>query len=444
MTVWNQCLDELKKSLDQENFARWVQRLAFVEFDEKQSVLTLGHPSIAFLNAAENAVGAAIVRALATVVGKEATVTYRGLDANTPVWEVAPNDPVSTEPKKNTFSSGLLPQLSFETFVEGPSNSIAFAAAKRVSEFPGSNYNPLFIYGGVGLGKTHLMHAVGNAMLQNNPALKILCVSAQGFMSDFTNAVRTSTYAEFDAKYQHLDALVIDDIQYLCGDKRVIQNKLFDIFEKLVPFGKQIIFTSDTYAKSLKAMDERLISRFTQGLSVEVEPPELETRAMILLKKAQLLNFDLSEEVAFYIARNIKSNVRELEGALQRLMAYHMFRVTGPVTLDVAREALHSLIDIPTVPITIEQIQTTVAEYFGIALSDLYSSKKTKSVVVPRQVAMYLAKELTRYSYPEIATKFAKKDHTTVMHAVKKIAAERKTDSSLNYKIHVVEQMLKN
>ena len=445
MTIWNDCLTLLCNDLDGDNFARWVQKLTFLGFDENRSVLRLGHPSMAFLNGAQTAVGEAVERALQAVATPGATVSFEAtplLDDNPETPEPAAK-PAPAPDLKEAFS-GLLPQLTFDNFVEGPSNSIAFAAARRVGEFPGSNYNPLFIYGGVGLGKTHLMHAVGNAMRAADPSRRVLCVSAQGFMSDFTNAVRTNAYADFDAKYQNLDALLIDDVQYFCGDKRVIQNKLFDVFEKLVPFGKQVIFTSDTYAKSLKAMDERLISRFTQGLSVEVEPPELETRAMILMKKAQLLDFDLPEDVAFYIARHIKSNVRELEGALQRLMAFNMFRHTGPVTQASAREALHSLIDIPVVPITIEQIQAAVTDYFGIGLSDLYSSKKTKAIVVPRQVAMYLAKELTRYSYPEIAARFGKKDHTTVMHAVKKIEAERKIDSALNYKIHVVEQMLKN
>jgi chromosomal replication initiator protein len=321
---------------------------------------------------------------------------------------------------------------------------LAFAATQRIAECPGTNYNPLFIYGGVGLGKTHLMHAVGNKMLQNNPNCKILCVSAQNFMNDFTTAVRENTYDQFNNKYHNVDALFIDDVQYLCGDKRQIQNKLFEAFEKLVPYGKQIIFTSDTYARSLKAMDERLISRFTSGLSVEVEPPELETRAMILQKKAMTNNFNLPDDVAFFIAKHLKSNVRELEGALQRLMAYHMFRSAGPVTVEMAREALHSILISSTAQLTVERIQGVVAEYFKISLADMYSKRRLKSIVVPRQIAMYLCKELTKSSLPDIGDRFGKRDHTTVLHAVQKITAYRKTDSDLNYKIHVLEQMLKN
>lgn len=444
MDFWNECLKILSQELDVENFDRWVQKLSFVSYDKADQKLTLGHTSLSFLSMAESAVGSAVVSAAARAAGVPVDVRYQTVSAPEAVQENAPYTKEPAKEAKEKPFTGLLEQLTFDNFVQGPSNSIAYSAALRVSEYPGNNYNPLFIYGGVGLGKTHLMHAVGNNILSKDPGKKIYCVSAQGFMSDFTNAVRTNRYTEFDAKYQSLDVLLIDDIQYLCGDKRAIQNKLFDIFEKLVPYGRQVIFTSDTYAKSLKAMDERLISRFTMGLSVEVEPPELETRAMILMKKAQLQRFDLPEDVAFYIARNIKSNVRELEGALQRLIAYHMFRSEGPVTVEFAREALHSLLDIPNVPITVEQIQKAVADYFGISLSDLYSIKRNRSIVVPRQVAMYLAKELTRHSYPEIAARFGKKDHTTVMHAVAKIEKDRKSDSELNYKIHVVEQMLKN
>lgn len=263
-------------------------------------------------------------------------------------------------------------------------------------------------------------------------------------MNDFTEAVRTNNYAGFDNKYQNIDALFIDDIQYLCGDKRQTQNKLFDIFEKLVPNGKQIIFTSDTYARSLKDMDERLISRFTSGLSVEVEPPELETRVAILQKKSIVQDFDLPEDVAYFIAKNLKSNVRELEGALNTVIAFTRFSNKQHLTIEMAREALQSILVASTAQLTIERIQGVAAEYFKVSLADLYSQSRLKSVALPRQITMYLCKELTNSSLQEIGDRFGKRNHTTVIHAVKKIADLRSKDKDLNYKIHVLEQMLKN
>ena len=458
MEFWNLCLKLLAATISSADYDRWISALNCKEWDKENKVLVLTHANLMLLNTIEKNFGSSIQGIVNGLAGQPVNITYQA--------EVSENQEIENEPesdpngqlvlfkkksKEDTEDQnqdgkavGLLPSLTFSSFVEGPSNSLAFAATQRIAECPGTNYNPLFIYGGVGLGKTHLMHAVGNKMLQNNPNCKILCVSAQNFMNDFTTAVRENTYDQFNNKYHNVDALFIDDVQYLCGDKRQIQNKLFEAFEKLVPYGKQIIFTSDTYARSLKAMDERLISRFTSGLSVEVEPPELETRAMILQKKAMANNFHLPDDVAFFIAKHLKSNVRELEGALQRLMAYHMFRSAGPVTVEMAREALHSILISSTAQLTVERIQGVVAEYFKISLADMYSKRRLKSIVVPRQIAMYLCKELTKSSLPDIGDRFGKRDHTTVLHAVQKITADRKTDSDLNYKIHVLEQMLKN
>lgn len=448
---WNTCLNLLRTHLSANDFERWIGVLYCKKWDETTKVLTLTHPTLQVINTVEKDFGSKIQLIANLVANAECTVCYQAEAVQDELdFEVPP--PPSQEPvptQKVTQSTGkgigLLPNLTFNSFVEGPSNRLAFAATQRVAEHPGNNYNPLFIYGGVGLGKTHLMHAVGNQMLQLNPNCRVLCVSAQTFMNEFTTAVREHGYDQFDNKYHNVDALFIDDVQYLCGDKRQIQNKLFEVFEKLVPHGKQIIFTSDTYARSLKAMDERLISRFSQGLSVEVEPPELETRAMILQKKAQASDFDLPDEVAFFIAKNLKSNVRELEGALQRLMAYHSFNSNGgSVTVELAREALHSILIASTAQLTVEKIQGTVAEYFKISLADMYSKRRLKTITVPRQIAMYLSKELTKSSLQDIGDRFGKRDHTTVLHAVQKITDGRKKDSELNYKIHVLEQMLKN
>lgn len=453
MEFWNLCLKMLAATITSDNYERWISGLNCQSWDKENQVLVLTHANFYALNTIEKNFGSTIQAIVNGLAGQSVSISYQAeTNDDTATTEFDEDGQGKLFKKENDLpppqeegkAVGLLPSLTFESFVEGPSNSLAFAATRRVSEYPGTNYNPLFIYGGVGLGKTHLMHAVGNQMLKNNPNCRILCVSAQNFMNDFTTAVRENTYDQFNNKYHNVDALFIDDVQYLCGDKRQIQNKLFEAFEKLVPYGKQIIFTSDTYARSLKAMDERLISRFTSGLSVEVEPPELETRAMILQKKAMANHFDLPDEVAFFIAKNLKSNVRELEGALQRLMAYHMFKSNGPVTVEMAREALQSILVASTAQLTVERIQGVVAEYFKISLADMYSKRRLKSIVVPRQIAMYLCKELTKSSLPDIGDRFGKRDHTTVLHAVQKITDARKTDSDLNYKIHVLEQMLKN
>ena len=459
MEFWNLCLKLLAATISSADYDRWISALNCKEWDKENKVLVLTHANLMLLNTIEKNFGSSIQGIVNGLAGQPVNITYQAEISESQEFEAETesdrngqlrlfseekNKEDTTNQNQDIKAVGLLPSLTFSSFVEGPSNSLAFAATQRIAECPGTNYNPLFIYGGVGLGKTHLMHAVGNKMLQNNPNCRILCVSAQNFMNDFTTAVRENTYDQFNNKYHNVDALFIDDVQYLCGDKRQIQNKLFEAFEKLVPYGKQIIFTSDTYARSLKAMDERLISRFTSGLSVEVEPPELETRAMILQKKAMANNFDLPDDVAFFIAKHLKSNVRELEGALQRLMAYHMFRSAGPVTVEMAREALHSILISSTAQLTVERIQGVVAEYFKISLADMYSKRRLKSIVVPRQIAMYLCKELTKSSLPDIGDRFGKRDHTTVLHAVQKITADRKTDSDLNYKIHVLEQMLKN
>lgn len=445
MNFWEQCIEKLETIVSPKDFERWISPLVFLNWDEESCTLTLGHKTLQAIETIERNFGVIIKTVASSIVNKTVNVQYQTQD-EVPVCPepkldlLPPGD--ETEAGKNAF--GLRKQQTFESFVSGTSNQLAFVAAQNVGENPGKNYNPLFIYGGVGLGKTHLMHAVGNRMVERDPNARVLCTSAQTFMNDFTEAVRTNNYAGFDNKYQNVDALFIDDIQYLCGDKRQTQNKLFDIFEKLVPNGKQIIFTSDTYARSLKDMDERLISRFTSGLSVEVEPPELETRVAILQKKSIAQQFDLPEDVAYFIAKNLKSNVRELEGALNSVIAFTRFSNKPHLTVEMAREALQGILVASTAQLTIERIQGVAAEYFKVSLADIYSKSRLKSIALPRQIAMYLCKELTNSSLQEIGDRFGKRDHTTVIHAVKKITDLRNKDKDLNYKIHVLEQMLKN
>ncbi len=445
MTIWAQCLEHLKRIVNERDYDRWIEPIAFISWNEEIGELTIGHRTLQANEATEKNFGGVINAVVSQIAKKPVSIQYQTQDdthREQPVLDFSPEK--ETTEVAGQYALGLRPQHTFDSFVAGTSNQLAFVAAQNVGDNPGKNYNPLFIYGGVGLGKTHLMHAVGNRVIEHNPQSRILCISAQTFMNDFTEAVRSNNYAGFDNKYQNVDSLFIDDIQYLCGDKRQTQNKLFDIFEKLVPNGKQIIFTSDTYARSLKDMDERLISRFTSGLSVEVEPPELETRVAILQKKASAQNFDLADDVAYFIAKNLKSNVRELEGALNSVIAFSTFRCAGSLSVEMAREALQGILIASTAQLTIDKIQGAVSEYFKISLADLYSKTRMKPVVTARHIGMYLCKELTNSSLKEIGEKFGKRDHTTVIHAVKQINSLKTKDKDLNYHLHVLEQMLKN
>ena len=307
----------------------------------------------------------------------------------------------------------------FESFVEGNSNQLARAASWQVAERPGDAYNPLFIYGGVGLGKTHLMHAIGNAILKNNPEAKVLYLHSERFVADMVKALQTNAINEFKRFYRSLNALLIDDIQFFAGKDRS-QEEFFHTFNALLEGQQQIILTSDRYPKEIEGVEERLKSRFGWGLTVAVEPPELETRVAILISKAELSNIELPYEVAFFIAKKIRSNVRELEGALRRVIANAHF--TGkPITIEFVSEALRDLLALQDKLVTIENIQKTVSEYYKVKVADLLSKRRSRSIARPRQMAMTLAKELTNHSLPEIGDHFGGRDHTTVIHACRKV-----------------------
>jgi chromosomal replication initiator protein len=316
-------------------------------------------------------------------------------------------------------NSGLNTKANFDNFVEGKSNQMARAAAFQIGENPGGAYNPLFIYGGVGLGKTHLMHAIGNLIVQRNPSAKVVYLHSERFVQDMVKGLRTNAIDEFKRYYRSVNALLIDDIQFFAGKERS-QEEFFHTFNSLLEGQQQIILTCDRYAKEVSGLDERLKSRLGWGLSVAIEPPELETRVAILLSKAIQLGVDLPQEVAFFIANRIRSNIRELEGALRRVTANANF--TGqPITVEFTKLALKDLIALHDKLVTIENIQKTVAEYFKIRVSDLLSKKRTRSITRPRQIAMSIAKELTNHSLPEIGDAFGGRDHTTVLHACRKI-----------------------
>ncbi|MDP1564780.1 MAG: chromosomal replication initiator protein DnaA, partial [Polaromonas sp.] len=335
----------------------------------------------------------------------------------------------------------LNPALAFSTLVEGSANRMARAAAMHVAGSLGQLYNPLFIYGGVGLGKTHLMHAIGNKLMVDNPAAKVLYIHAEQFVSDVVKAYQRKTFDEFKERYHSLDLLLIDDVQFLANKDRT-QEEFFNAFEALLTKKSHIVMTSDTYPKGLTDIHERLISRFDSGLTVAIEPPELEMRVAILIRKAEAEGTVMPEEVAFFVAKNVRSNVRELEGALRKILAYSRFNLKE-ISIQLAREALRDLLSIQNRQISVENIQKTVADYYTIKVADMYSKKRPASIARPRQIAMYLAKELTQKSLPEIGELFGGRDHTTVLHAVRKMSAERQQMTELNQQLHVLEQTLK-
>lgn len=333
-------------------------------------------------------------------------------------------------PRNENITHNLNSAFTFDSFVVGKSNELAKAAAIQVSENPGTSYNPLFIYGGVGLGKTHLMHAVGNSVIQSNQNAKVSFISSERFVSDMVQSLQKNTINDFKNHYRSLDLLLIDDIQFFANKERS-QEEFFHTFNTLIENNKQIILTCDCYPKEINGLEERLKSRFGWGLPIPVEPPDLETRVAILKSKAASSGVDLADEVAFFMGNRIKSNVRELEGALRRVLANANF--TGkPITLDFTKEALRDLIALQNKRISIDNIQKTVAEYYKIRISDLLSAKRTRSIARPRQIAMALAKELTQYSLPEIGNQFGGRDHTTVLHATRKVKELRDSEQAVD------------
>ena len=351
-----------------------------------------------------------------------------------PLQAVAPKQPVRSEREVQVegalkHTSYLNRTFTFENFVEGKSNQLARAAAWQVADNPKHGYNPLFLYGGVGLGKTHLMHAVGNHLLKKNPNAKVVYLHSERFVADMVKALQLNAINEFKRFYRSVDALLIDDIQFFAKKERS-QEEFFHTFNALLEGGQQVILTSDRYPKEIEGLEERLKSRFGWGLTVAVEPPELETRVAILMKKADQAKVDLPHDAAFFIAQRIRSNVRELEGALKRVIAHSHF-MGRPITIELIRESLKDLLALQDKLVSIDNIQRTTAEYYKIKISDLLSKRRSRSVARPRQVAMALSKELTNHSLPEIGDAFGGRDHTTVLHACRKIAELRESDADI-------------
>jgi chromosomal replication initiator protein len=356
-------------------------------------------------------------------------------------WRPGTGSRIGTGNDSTYERSKLNPVLTFDNFVTGKANQLARAAAIQVAGNPGVSYNPLFLYGGVGLGKTHLIHAIGNQLLNEKANARIRYIHAEQYVSDVVKAYQRKAFDEFKRYYHSLDLLLIDDIQFFSGKSRT-QEEFFYAFEALVANKAQVIITSDTYPKEISGIDDRLISRFDSGLTVAIEPPELEMRVAILMRKALVEGVAVSEDVAFFVAKHLRSNVRELEGALRKILAYSKFH-GREITIELTKEALKDLLTVQNRQISVENIQKTAADFYNIKVADMYSKKRPANIARPRQIAMYLAKELTQKSLPEIGELFGGRDHTTVLHAVRKISDERTKDAQLNHELHVLEQTLK-
>jgi chromosomal replication initiator protein len=420
-TLWHHCLRHLENEVPEQQFNTWVRPLQAVERDGELQLLAPNRFVVSWI---EKNLFSRITE-LVSVAGQggqprvRLDIGSRPVDA--PQVEEPRNPSVSSaKPRElQVIGSRFNPEFTFASFVEGKSNQLARAAAHQVGENPGQAYNPLFIYGGVGLGKTHLMHAIGNLIRERNPGARIAYVHSERFVSEMVRALQHNAINEFKQTYRTLDALLIDDIQFFAG-KTQSQEEFFHTFNALLEGQQQIILSCDRYPKEVTGLEERLKSRFGWGLTVAIEPPELETCVAILMAKSQAAGGELPEEVAFFIAKRIRSNVRELEGALRRVLATSRF--TGrPVSLELAREALKDLLAAQERLVTIENIQKTVAEYYKIRVADLLSKRRSRSIARPRQVAMALARELTNHSLPEIGDAFGGRDHTTVMHACERV-----------------------
>jgi chromosomal replication initiator protein len=434
-SLWEKCLSHLEGELSVQQLNTWLRPLQAIETDNTLRLLAPNAYVQAWvqeqlehtINDLLGNLSQGKVHRIQIEVGTHSVEETTEPEKTT---ARAPRPNSNTSKAEPALGSPMNPLFTFDSFVEGKSNQIARAGSLHVAEAPGtSGYNPLFLYGGTGLGKTHLMLAVGNQIKKNNPKARVMYLSSERFVQDMITSLRNNVIDQFKAHYRNVDALLIDDIQFFAKKERS-QEEFFYTFNNLLEGQRQIILTCDRFPKEVENLDERLQSRLGWGLTVAIEPPELETRVAILIKKSQQNLIELPEDVAFFIAKRIRSNVRDLEGALQRVLAYSRF-TRQPLSIDMAQEALKDLIALHQKLVTLESIQKTVAEYFKIRVSDLLSKKRTRSIARPRQIAMALAKVLTNHSLPEIGEAFGGRDHTTVLHACRKVAELLETDSRI-------------
>jgi chromosomal replication initiator protein len=446
LSFWNLCLRSFEKSLPPQQFNSWIKPLLL---KNENGTLILTAPNSFTLKLVQERFLPEISRQAGLAYHAAPSFEFRIVDSVAskspePISQTKTSPIINNKPKIETSFRGygrLNPSLTFENFVIGKANQLAFAAATQVAELPGVSYNPLFLYGGVGLGKTHLLQAIGNQIQLSNPQIKICYMHAERYVADVVRACQTNKFEEFKQFYHSLDILLIDDIQFFAG-KAKTQEEFFYAFNTLVDSHKQVILTSDTFPKEIAGLENRLVSRFGWGLTVAIEPPELEMRVAILLKKASLNGYSLNEEVAFFVAKHVSSNVRELEGALKRVEAYAKFHKRN-ISMETTKEALKDILVAQSRLISIDNIQKTVADYYRIKMAELLSKKRTRNLSRPRQLAMSLARELTSMSLPEIGSSFGGKDHSTVIHACKTISNLRKTDSTLDIDYKILLQTLR-
>ncbi len=441
--IWQQCISCLEGEISEQQLNTWILPL---QVEQELNTLKLLAPNRFVMDWVRKHFLERI-RELVTSLDDSKSISVSlaigsQARAEEPEETVSSVASVSAPPRRAYRSSGLNESQRFKNFVEGKSNQLARAASIQISSHPGSEYNPLYIYGGVGLGKTHLMHAIGNQIRENNPDANILYVNCERFVSDMVKALQHSRMNDFKNSYRSLDALLIDDIQFL-ADKSRSQEEFFHTFNSLYEAHAQMVITCDRFPKEIEGLEDRIRSRLGWGLAVDIKPADLETRVAILNSKAEQASADVPDDVAFFIAERFKSNIRELEGALKRVVAHARF--TGePITQDFARQALKELLAVQDKPITIDNIQKLVAEYFKIRVADLLSSRRNRSITRPRQIAMALAKSLTRHSLPEIGNAFGGRDHTTVLHACRKVESLRSEDRRIDEDYEILARMLSN
>ncbi len=455
-SFWNSCLSQFEQELPPQQFNTWIRPLRLEGEDAVESGLRLIAPNGFILKwVKERYLGrieelgrdyfhSPISIALTLGERKAATTPPRAEIRDTPNSPGSNSAHLSVAMPRvsgNHEKTRLISAFTFDNLVVGKANDLARAAAMQVAQNPGGAYNPLFIYGGAGLGKTHLIHAIGNFILSQQPDKIVRYVHAEDYYSDVVRAYQQKSFDVFKRYYRSLDVLLVDDVQFFNGKNRT-QEEFFYAFNALIEARKQIVISCDTYPKDISGLEDRLITRFDWGLTVQIEPPETEMRVAILKKKAEAEGVALGDEVAFVIAKHLRSNVRELEGALKKVLAYSSFH-GREIELELAKEALKDIIGAVNRQITVENIQKTVADYYKIKVADLFSPKRTRAIARPRQVAMWLAKDLTAHSYPMIGDAFGGRDHTTVLHAVRTIDSLRTKDNELNHDLHVLLQVLK-
>ncbi len=460
-SFWQNCLSQLEQEMTSQQYTTWIKPLVLVDYHD--GLLHIAAPNFIKREWVKREFADRIAGLASNILGVPVKIHVsvakrKNLVSSTPAQQSEPGQPaispISTtsvalrEPdvkkrsaqEQNYPGAGINPEMTFDNFVMGKANQLARAAAIQIASNPGTSYNPLYLFGGVGLGKTHLIQAIGNQVLKERPSTKIRYIHAEQYVRDVVSAYQRQDFDGFKHNYHSLDMLLIDDIQFFAGKNRT-QEEFFYAFEALITARKQIIITSDTYPQDISGMESRLTSRFASGLTVAIEPPELEMRVAILIKKAAQIGISLDDDVAFFIANLRQTNIRELEGALSTVVAHSRF-MNQAITIGLAKEVLkntgHSNL------VSIESIQKAVADYYRIKVADMYSKRRPANIARPRQIAMYLAKELTQKSLPEIGEQFGGRDHTTVLHAVRKIAKERQNNAELNHELHVLEQTVKH